>query len=64
MVYKGVSRHTGEEVAVKFMDRKKIKVASIEREWTVLEHLGRNRNVVEFKGSYITHAHVKFVMEL
>ena len=63
-VYKAVDRLLGEEVAVKVMDRTKIKAASIERELTVLEHLGRNPYVVQFKGSYITPTTVSFVMEL
>ena len=51
-------------MAVKVMDRARIKAASIEREWTVLEHLGAHPYVVQFKGSYLTAADVTFVMEM
>ena len=64
IVYRAIDRVTGEVVAVKVMDRARIKAASIEREWTVLEHLGAHPYVVQFKGSYLTAADVTFVMEM
>jgi hypothetical protein len=63
-VYLGRDKQTGESVAVKIMDRAKIKAASIEREWTVLSHLGTHPHVVGFKSAYVTPANVCFVMEL
>ncbi len=63
-MYKATDRLTGEVVAVKVMDRSRIKAASIEREWTVLEHLGYNPYVVQFRGSYLTKDDVTFVMEM
>ena len=63
-MYKATDRVTGEVVAVKVMDRTRVKAASIEREWTVLEHLGVNPYVVQFKGSYLTPTEVTFVMEM
>ena len=64
MVYRATDKRTGEVVAVKVMDRTKIKAASIERELTVLEHLGDNPHVVVFKGAYVTRTEVIFVMEV
>ena len=64
MVYKAVHRVTANVVAVKVMDRAKIKVASIEREWTVLEHLGSHPFVVQFYAAYLTPPEVTFVMEM
>ena len=64
VVYRAVDKVTGEVVAVKVMDRTRIKPASIEREWTVLEHLGYNPYVVQFKAAYITRTEVTFVMEM
>ena len=64
IVYCAVDRRTGEDVAVKVMDRTRIKAASIERELTVLEHLGSNPHVVGFKGAYVTRTEVSFVMEM
>ena len=49
---------------VQVMDRNKIKAASIERELTVLEHLGASPYVVQYKAAYITQAEVSFVLEL
>lgn len=63
-VYVGTHRETQELVAVKIMDRGRIKSTSIEREWTVLEHLGKHENVVEFKGAYATSKEVCFVLEI
>ena len=63
-VYHGRNRWTGEEVAVKKLDRATIKATSIAREWTALEHLGKCPHIVEFKGSYISRAEVIFVMEM
>ncbi len=64
VVYRAVHRGTGDVVAIKVMDRTKVKAASIERELNVLEHLGDNPYVVGFKGAYVTTTHVSFVMEL
>lgn len=63
-VYFGVHTRTSEQVAVKVMDRTRIKSTSIDREWTVLEHLGKHENVVEYKGAYATAKEVSFVLEL
>jgi ferredoxin len=63
-VYLGRDKQTGETVAIKIMDRAKIKAASIEREWTVLSHLGTHAHVVGFKCAYVTPANVCFVMEV
>ena len=51
-------------MAVKVMDRARIKSASIEREWTVLSHLGKHAHVVQFHKAYVTPTQVSFVMEL
>jgi serine/threonine protein kinase len=41
-VFRATHRRTGEAVAVKVMDRGKIKASSIYREYNVLEHLGHH----------------------
>ncbi len=63
-MYRAVHRISGEFVAVKVMDRERIKPTSIEREWTVLEHLGSSEHVVQFKAAYITQKSVSFVLEM
>lgn len=63
-MYSGRDRRTGEVVAVKVMDRTRIKSASIAREWTVLSHLGFHPHVVQFHKAYVTQTQVSFVMEL
>ena len=63
-MYEGKHRVTGEVVAVKCMDRGRIKASSIEREWTVLSHLGFHPHVVLFKSAYVSANQVAFVMEV
>lgn len=63
-MYRASDRYSGEAVAIKIMDRAAIKSASIEREWTVLENVGQNEHVVEFKGAFITPTDVSFVLEM
>ena len=63
-VYRAVHKRTGEAVAVKLMDRRVIKAASIAREWTALERIGKSPYVVQYKGAYKTPVSVAFVLEL
>lgn len=63
-MYLGTHRVSGSTVAVKVMDRSRIKSTSIEREWTVLEHLGKHEHVVEFMGAYANTREVCFTLEL
>jgi serine/threonine protein kinase len=63
-VYRAISRRNGELVAVKLMDRSKIKATSIAREYNVLEHLGHHPYVVGYRGTYKTRETVAFVLEI
>ena len=64
-VYIGTSKvWPHEEVAIKVMDRAKVKATSIEREERVLKRLGFHKNIVQFKGLYKTEKEVSFVLEL
>jgi len=63
-VYRGRHKRTREEVAIKVMERGKIKATSIHREYNVLEHLGHHRYIVDYKGTYKTKEQVAFVLEL
>ena len=62
-VFRATHRRTGEVVAVKVMDRAKIKASSIYREFNVLEHIGHHPWVVGYKGTYKTKESVSFVLE-
>jgi serine/threonine protein kinase len=62
-VYKAVHKKSHKEVAIKIMDRGKIKPTSIHREWNVLEHLGHHPYIVDYIGTYKTRDHVYFCME-
>jgi calcium/calmodulin-dependent protein kinase I len=57
-------RNTTMSVALKVMDRSRIKVTSIQREFSVMEAIGDHPGVVGYYGCYKTSEKVTFVLEL
>lgn len=57
-------RESSQQVALKIMDRSRIKVTSIQRELTVMEAMGTHPGIITYHGSYVSPEKVTFVLEL